>query len=90
MIQRIFLASSGVLLLGSAAAFFLFVPPVSILTVAFLMIALMLMFGLGFQIGAQELVTVRGHVTTFGYPRRLFLQLQGWKTEYLQRSRNRG
>jgi len=90
MIQRIFLTSSGLLLLGSAAAFFLLVPPISILTAAFLMIALMLMFGLGFQIGAQELVTVRGQVTTFGYPRRLVLQFQGWKSEYLQRSRDRG
>ena len=89
MIQRIFLTSSGVLLLGGAAAFFLLVPPISILTVAFLLIALMLMFGLGFQVGAQELVTVRGHLTAFGYPRRLVTRFQGWKTEYLQRSRDR-
>jgi hypothetical protein len=86
MIQRIFLTSSGVLLLGCAAGFFLFVSPISILTVAFLMIALMLMFGLGFQIGARELVTVHGQVTAFGYSRRLFLQLHGEKTEHLQHS----
>ena len=89
MIQRIFLTSSGVLLLGGAAAFFLLVSPISILTAALLMIALMLMFALGFQIGAQELVTVSGHVTAFGYPRRVLVQLQSWKAEYLQRCRER-
>ena len=92
MIQRILLTSSGVLLLGSAGAFFLFVPVLSIMTVGSMLVALALMFGLGFRTGTQEVapsVTVGGQLTTCGYPRRLFLQLQGWKTAYLQRSRDR-
>lgn len=83
------MTSSGLLLLGSAAAFFLFVPPISILSVAFLLIALMLMFGLGFQTGAQELVTAHGQVTAFGYSRRLLRYVQEWKTDYLQRRSDR-
>ena len=55
MIQRTLLISFGVLLLGSAGAFFLFVPLLSIMTVASMMVALMLMFGLGFQTGNHEL-----------------------------------
>jgi len=50
--QRCFLTSTGVLFLGSAGAFFLFVPLLSIATVALMMVGLMLMFGLGFQAGA--------------------------------------
>jgi len=50
--QRCFLASSGALFLGSAGAFFLFVPLLSIATVVLMVVGLMLMFGLGFQAGA--------------------------------------
>jgi hypothetical protein len=49
MMMRIFLTASGVLLLGSISAFFLFVPVLSIATVICLVAGLMLMFGLGFQ-----------------------------------------
>jgi hypothetical protein len=53
MMMRIFLAASGALLLGSIAAFFLFVPVLSIATVICLVAGLMLMFGLGFQMRPQ-------------------------------------
>ncbi len=55
MIQRFFLASFGTLFLGSAVAFFLFVPLLSLATVVLMVVGLMLMFGLGFQAGAQRM-----------------------------------
>ena len=55
MIQHCLVVGSGALLLGSTAAFLLFVPPMTIATVAFMLVALMLMFGLDFQAGIQEL-----------------------------------
>jgi hypothetical protein len=54
MMQRFLLAFSGVLFLGSAVAFFLFVPLLSIATVVLMVAGLMLMFVLGFQVGAQR------------------------------------
>jgi formate hydrogenlyase transcriptional activator len=56
MMQRFLLTSSGALFLGSTGAFFLFVPLMSIVTVALMLGGLMLMFGLGFQAGAHEVV----------------------------------
>src|SRR5579863_7540642 len=47
---RFLLASTGALLLGSMAAFLFFVSLVSIATVVGILVALMLMFGLGMQI----------------------------------------
>ena len=55
MMQRFFLAFSGALFLGSAVAFFLFVPLLSIATVVLIVVGLMLMFGLGFQAGAKRM-----------------------------------
>jgi len=54
---RLILVSSGALFLGSAGAFLLFVPPVSIATVVLMLLGLLLMFGLGFQTGAQGMVS---------------------------------
>ncbi len=51
---RFMLAVSGALFLGSAGAFFLFVPLLSIATVVVLLVGLMLMFGLGFQAGFRR------------------------------------
>jgi len=56
MMRRFLLTSSGALFLGSTGAFFLFVPLMSIVTVALMLGGLMLMFGLGFQAGAHEVV----------------------------------
>lgn len=67
MIQRIFLTCSAVLLLASVGAFFLYVPFLSILTVASMLAALMLMFGLGFHAGTRGGMTAHGQVTVFGY-----------------------
>lgn len=55
MKQRYLLASSGALFLGGSGAFFLFVPLMSIATIVLMLGGLMLMFGLGFQAGAQEM-----------------------------------
>jgi hypothetical protein len=50
---RFLLASSGALFLGSIGAFFLFVPILSIATVVWMLTGLMLMFGLGVQVGTR-------------------------------------
>lgn len=54
VMQRLLLASSGALFLGSVGAFFLFVPLLSIATVVLMLVGLFLMFGFGFQLGARE------------------------------------
>jgi hypothetical protein len=56
--HRLILASSGALFLGSAGAFLLFVPVLSIATAVMMLMGLMLMFGLGFQTGARTTVKV--------------------------------
>ena len=56
---RLMLASCGALLLGSAGAFFLFVPVLSIATVVLMLVGLTLMYGLGFQAGAEGTVRLR-------------------------------
>jgi hypothetical protein len=53
---RILLASSGALFLGSMGAFFLFVPILSIATVAWTLTGLLLMFGLGVQVGPRKIL----------------------------------
>jgi hypothetical protein len=53
---RPFLASCGALFLGSLGAFFLFVPPLLIATVA-LLSGLLLMFCLGIQVELQLVPT---------------------------------
>jgi hypothetical protein len=53
MMTRIVLAASAALLLGSIGAFFLFVPVLSIATVICVGAGMILMFGLGFQMGPQ-------------------------------------
>jgi hypothetical protein len=50
---RLLLASIGLLLLGSIGAFFLFVPLLSIVAVVCILLGLMLMFGLGVQVGTR-------------------------------------
>ncbi len=52
MIQRFLLAFSGALFLGSTAAFLLFVPLLSIATVVWILVGLVLMFGLGIHVGS--------------------------------------
>jgi hypothetical protein len=56
MMQRILLASSGALFLGSTGAFFLYVPLLSIMTAAWMLVGLMLMFGLGVQVGTRVML----------------------------------
>ncbi|MFZ3339231.1 MAG: hypothetical protein WA213_00005 [Terriglobales bacterium] len=60
MKQRFLLVSSATLFLGSTAAFFLFVPLMSIATIVLILGGLMLMFCLGFQAGVQEMVVLDG------------------------------
>ena len=55
---RLFLAFSGVLLLGTLAAFLLFIPVLSIATVVCVLVGLTLMFALGVQVGNRQMVTV--------------------------------
>ena len=50
---RLLVATAGLLLLGSIGAFFLFVPLLSIAAVVCLLLGLMLMFGLGVQVGTR-------------------------------------
>jgi hypothetical protein len=50
---RLLLASIGLLSLGSMGAFFLFVPLLSIVAVICILLGLMLMFGLGVQVGTR-------------------------------------
>ena len=52
---RFLLAFSGALLVGSLGAFFLFVSPLLIATVALLLMGFMLMFVLGVQVGTQSM-----------------------------------
>jgi hypothetical protein len=49
-VTRLFLASFGALFLGSLAAFFLFVPPLLIATIALLVTGSILLVGLGVQV----------------------------------------
>jgi hypothetical protein len=51
--QSLMLALSGILLLGSTGAFFLYVSILSIMAVAVILMALMLMFLLGVQAARQ-------------------------------------
>ena len=53
---RLFLAFSGVLLLGTLAAFLLFIPVLSIATVVCVLVGLTLMFALGVQVGTRQMV----------------------------------
>jgi hypothetical protein len=55
MTLRILLASFGALFLGSVGAFFLFVSVLSIATVVLMLVGLMLMFGLGVQVGTRTM-----------------------------------
>ena len=52
--ERYILSSAGVLLLGTLAAFLLFVPMLSIFSVALIILVLGLMFCLGFQVGRRR------------------------------------
>jgi len=52
---RFLLAFSGVLLVASLGAFFLFVSPLLIATVALLLMGFLLMFVLGVQVGTQSM-----------------------------------
>lgn len=53
---RFLLAFSGALFLGSIGAFFLLVPLLSIATVAWIFVGLLLMFTLGVQVGTQGML----------------------------------
>jgi hypothetical protein len=53
MMIRILLAGSGAVLLGAIGAFFLLVPLLPLATVVCFLVGLVLMFGLGAQIGAR-------------------------------------
>ena len=52
---RFFLAFFGALFAGSIGAFFLFVPPLLIATVALLLMGFTLTFVLGFQVGVRSM-----------------------------------
>jgi hypothetical protein len=54
IMYQLMLASSGLLFVGSAGAFFLYVPLLSIATVVLMLLGLTLMFGLGFQAGFRR------------------------------------
>jgi hypothetical protein len=60
---RFLLAFSGTLTLGGTGAFFLFVPPLLIATVTFVLMGFMLMFVLGLQVGTQSMLPVEGATT---------------------------
>lgn len=53
---RFLLAYSGALFAGGTGAFFLFVPPVLIVTVTLLLMGFMLMFVLGVQVGSHSML----------------------------------
>jgi hypothetical protein len=55
VILRFLLVSSGVLFLGSIGAFFLLASLLSIATVAFLLLGLVLMFWIGVHVGARPI-----------------------------------
>ncbi len=60
--QRLTLAVSGLLLLGSAGAFLLYVSVLSILAVVVILVSMILMFLLGVQAASQPIpVTVLGN-----------------------------
>jgi hypothetical protein len=67
--RRSILAFSGLLLLGSVAAFFLYVSLMSIMAVAVILMGLMLMFFLGVQSTRQRIPV--GAVTPVG-------KIRGW------------
>ena len=50
---RLLLAGIGLLMVGTLGAFFLFVPLLSIVAVGAIVAGLMLMFGLGVQVGTR-------------------------------------
>jgi hypothetical protein len=54
--MRLLLIASGALFVASTGAFLLYVPPLSIVTVALILVGLTLMFGLGFQAGGRGMV----------------------------------
>ena len=56
---RFVLASSGALFLGSMGAFLLFVPILNIATVASVLTGLLLMFGLGVQVGTRQIASAK-------------------------------
>ena len=58
MIIRLLIASTGALLVGSIGAFLLFVPVLSIATAVCILVGLLLMFGLGVQVGTQRKKTL--------------------------------
>ena len=55
---RLFFAFAGLLVLGAIGAFFLFVPILTIATVTWVLAGLLLMFGLGVQVGTREMQLV--------------------------------
>jgi hypothetical protein len=60
VIIRLLLALSGMLFLGSVGAFFLFVSVLSIAAVVFILVGLLLMFGLGIQVGTRHMLSPPG------------------------------
>jgi hypothetical protein len=50
---RLLVAAAGLVFLGSIGAFFLFVPLLSIVAAVCLILGLLLMFGLGVQVGIR-------------------------------------
>ncbi len=53
MMLRLLLAGSGLLVVGSIGAFFLFVPLLSIAAAVCVLLGLIVMFGLGVQVGIR-------------------------------------
>ena len=54
VVIRFVMASAGVLFVGSTGALFLLVPVFSIMTVASILVGLMLVFGIGFEVGIRN------------------------------------
>ena len=55
MITTIFAVLFGLLILGTVGSFLLFVPVLSILSVASILLALMFMFALGLHVGGRRI-----------------------------------
>lgn len=68
VMMRYLLTVSGLLLFASLGAFFLLVPILPIMLVAAMLASLMLMFGLGLQVGRRAVpVAASGQVAGYGY-----------------------
>jgi len=69
--ERYIFSSAGILLLGTLGAFLLFVPLLSIASVTLILLALGLMFCLGFEVGRRRLRRITKNVIHLRVPKPL-------------------